>query len=387
MNPELIHHLRALTRVIYVVTEEENRFITKFQEAMKKHESRIWVFNGAFGLVPISSLVRDWSTRAHNVNNDAATVHDALIQVYKDDPKENENFYIFTDPDRYLKDEHAVRRVLNIIHQLHHDTRIVKMLLFVGPRRYIPEKLQRYVEVVDDRGLSDDEMTNEVDRICKALRTEAPADAGQLFRGMTSYEAEQAITQSVVRTKKDSTNPRRVDPTFIGEYKRKQLQKTDLIQWVDTSDVTMDKVGGLHRFKEWAANTKSARSASRNSRCRGVSRCSCWSSSRTASAPVSMAAALPRLRVCRVTTAPASRATAAVPSTEPSSTTTTRPAPGSSAAAVTVARIRWASSLAGMTTATSPFSMGPILGHHAAWAGAYRGWPTGRNRRRTRRAR
>jgi hypothetical protein len=29
--------------------------------------------------------------------------------------------------------------------------------------------------------------------------------------------------------------------------------------------------------------------------------------------------------------------------------------------------------LAGMTTATSPFSMGPILGHRATWAGAYAG--------------
>src|SRR5580704_10832869 len=109
-----------------------------------------------------------------------------------------------------------------------------------------------------------------------------------------------------------------------------------------------------------------ARSASRNSRCRGRSRRSRWSTRPTAFAPLVIAAALPRLRACLSTTAPAPRAKAPVPSLEPSSTTTTRPMPGSPAAAVTVWRMRSASFRAGMTTATSstwePADMGPILG-------------------------
>ena len=82
--------------------------------------------------------------------------------------------------------------------------------------------------------------------------------------------------------------------------------------------------------------------------------CELASISRTASAPVSMAAALPRLRECRITCAPAPWARAAVPSRDPSSTTTTMSTPGSPAAAFTVAAIRSASFRAGMTTATSP---------------------------------
>src|ERR1700728_73264 len=79
----------------------------------------------------------------------------------------------------------------------------------------------------------------------------------------------------------------------------------------------------------------------------------CSSSRRTASAPVSIAAPLPRLRACRITAAPASLARLAVPSREPSSTTTTSPAPGIALAAPTVACIRSASFHAGMTTASS----------------------------------
>ena len=78
--------------------------------------------------------------------------------------------------------------------------------------------------------------------------------------------------------------------------------------------------------------------------------------SATAAAPVVIAAPLPRLRGWRTTWAPACMACREVWSLEPSSTTTTSVTPGIERAAVTVAAIRSASSLAGITTATPVMS-------------------------------
>ena len=82
----------------------------------------------------------------------------------------------------------------------------------------------------------------------------------------------------------------------------------------------------------------SARSPSMNSESRGgrpgASRMA------TMAAPVSIAAALPRLCEWRTTTAPASRATSWVPSSLPSSTTSTRSTCGIARAARTVAAMR-----------------------------------------------
>jgi len=257
MNPELIHHLRSLTRAIYFVTDEEDRFIMKFHEQMKKHENRTWVYNGALGLQPIGNLIRDWSTRSHTINNEAAQINDALVRIYQDDPKDHEHFYLITDPDRYLKDEHVVRRVLNIIHQLHQDYRIVKLLIFVGPRKLIPEKLARYIEVVHDTGLTGEEIQEVVNGFCKELKCPMPKDVETVFRGMTSYEIEASITQSVVATKKEGgNNGRRIDTNFVAEYKRNQLRKTNLVQFVDTREESFATVGGAQRFKEWAKKTK-----------------------------------------------------------------------------------------------------------------------------------
>ena len=94
----------------------------------------------------------------------------------------------------------------------------------------------------------------------------------------------------------------------------------------------------------------SPRSPSMNSRIRGCR--SGASRIATTAAPVSIAAALPRLCECRTTTAPASRATCWVSSSEPSSTTSTRSTCGIARAERTVAAMRRDSSLAGMITAT-----------------------------------
>jgi ATP-dependent 26S proteasome regulatory subunit len=42
----------------------------------------------------------------------------------------------------------------------------------------------------------------------------------------------------------------------VAEYKREQLHKTDLLQYVDTSAFTFGDVGGVERFKEWCRKTR-----------------------------------------------------------------------------------------------------------------------------------
>jgi len=256
LNAEMVHHLRALTRLVYVVTDEEDNFIKDFQLQMNKHEDRTWVYNWCLGLKKIGDLTRDWTQRSHTEAT-PRELHEALTQVYKDDPKDKEHFYIFTDPERIFRDEQAVRRVLNIIHQLHVDLRVVKCLIFVSTRRVIPEKLARYFEIVDTKGLQEEELTTLVTDFCRQLQTPVPSNIGKLFRGFTSFEVEAAITQSVVRTKKDSVDPKRVDPVLISKYKRNQIKKTDLVQIVDSSKVSFDSVGGAECFKEWARSTQS----------------------------------------------------------------------------------------------------------------------------------
>jgi SpoVK/Ycf46/Vps4 family AAA+-type ATPase len=254
-SSELVHHLRALTRAIYVVTDEEDTFIQDFRRQMPKYTERTFVFNRAFGMLKIDDLVNDWQNRTHT--REGSDIPAALKRIYTDDPRENEHFYIITDPDVILDDEFAVRQVLNIIHQLHNDSQIVKCLIFVGSSRFIPPKLSRYIEVVELHGLDQEELLKTVTDSCANFKMDPPADYASLFRGFTSYEIDQVITQAMVSVMADPHASKRIDPNFVSEYRRKQIRKTDLVQIINTQKFTFKSVGGVERFKEWASATKS----------------------------------------------------------------------------------------------------------------------------------
>ena len=255
-TPELTFYLRSLARFIYFVTDEEDRFLVRLQQTLKEYTKRTWVYNAAFGLVPIDNLVADWKQRTHTQHNETLNIHDALVQIYKDDPKREQNFYVVTDPERWLADAHVQRRFLNIAHQLHQDNTVVKIVIFVGSRKVVPEKLSKYVEVVHDKGLTSEEILDIVQDAARNLHTEAPAESPKLFKGLSSYEIKMAISQSIIATKKDPKNPRRIDPGIVSEYRQKQLRKSDLVQYIDTSTFNFEDVGGAGRFKAWAKKTR-----------------------------------------------------------------------------------------------------------------------------------
>lgn len=259
LNPDLLLHLKSMTRFIYVVTEEEDRLLIKLSQVLSKFKGTVEVYNGAMGLVPLEEMLRDWTTtRAHNVT-DTVGIHDALIRIYQRDPRDQRNFFIITDPERWLSDQHVQRRILNIQQQLHSDERNIKILIFVSNRLNIPLKLQRYIEVVHDRGMGDAEIYREVTVLANKLQIEPPNKTiVEQFRGLTHWEMQMSTAQSIVRTKKDKTAPKRIDPRVISDFRRRQLNKTDLLQYVNTDNFSFDQIGGAGNFKEWAEKTKAA---------------------------------------------------------------------------------------------------------------------------------
>ena len=257
-SDELLFHMRSLSRVIYFVTDEEDRLLIKLRDTLKGLSNRTWVFNAALGMLPLNTLIKDWGSRAHAANPDCQSIHDALIQVYRDDPKNEQNFYVITDPERWLTDPHVVRRVLNIVHQGLNDIRTIKLLIFVGSRKVIPEKLAQYIQVVNDTGLTPDEILTTVEEACGHLNKTPPPNSQVLFKGFTTYQINEAIAQSLIKTRKDPANPKHINPSHVAEYKRRQLKKTDLVQYIEADQFNFDQVGGAQRFKAWSMKTKHA---------------------------------------------------------------------------------------------------------------------------------
>ena len=255
---DLKFHIRSLSRFVYVVTEEEDRFLQLLKGFLgAQHLKRVQVYNAAFGLIPLEQLMTDWKSREHKEQPDS-NINNALIKAYRDDPSNELNIYVITDPDRWLKDEQVVRRVLNLAHQMRANDGIIKIVFFVGPRLLIPQKLQRYIEVIHDKGLSTEDIQTLLTEFSQKTNMPIGESLVNSFKGLTAYEVEAAVAQSIIKTKKAMDKAKRVDPKFIQEYKRRQLSKTDLINYVDVTDSGFEQVGGLDSFKAWAEKQKAA---------------------------------------------------------------------------------------------------------------------------------
>lgn len=252
MHPELHFHLKSITRLIYFVTEEEDRFLIELREALKVNAPNAKVFNAAFGLIQLTALINDWKSKTHKVDDDTASITGALTAIYKEVTNNRKLYYVLTDPDRWLADEGVQRRILNIIHQAHNDEESIKIIICVGNQRYVPSKLARYTEVVHDTGLNADEILSVVTRTCVSLKLkDIPAIPETVFRGLTSFEIRSALIQTFKQT-------RTVDPKLLSDYRFRQLKKTDLVKYIDVSERSFEQVGGIERFKKWALLAKAA---------------------------------------------------------------------------------------------------------------------------------
>lgn len=269
MHPDLLLCLKSLNRAVYLVTEEEDRAIREIHDAMtsnEKNKAKVFVYTHPFGLIESSQLLANWQTRSLGNSTQGGPV-EAFTKIYTDDSTDKKHFYIITDPERWLHETNnpaGYRLMLNIIHQLRSDTRTIKCLIFISSRLYLPSRLQRYVQVIRDNPLSEEEISEYLASVSKDLAIGGssgdpiPPGSARWFQGMTSYEIESAVAQSIVLTKTDPKNPKRLDRGIVQDFRRRRINSTELLKYVDVSDTDFTKVGGIDRFKKWVEETKAS---------------------------------------------------------------------------------------------------------------------------------
>lgn len=259
MHPELKLCLKALNRAVYYVTREEDRVIREIDSALTnspKNKAKVFVYSQPFGVIESQQLFTNWQTRSVGAAPPEQNPVAAFQKIYSDDSQDNKHFYIILDPERWLNDANCVRYILNILNQLRADPRIIKCLIFVGSRLVMPAKLQHFFQVIREKPLSDAEILENLSGVGQELKRPVPPGAEEWFRGLTSAEIETAIAQSIVKTKSDATNPKRIDQGIIQDFKRRRINNTELLELVNVDDTSFERVGGADRFKKWVDETK-----------------------------------------------------------------------------------------------------------------------------------
>ena len=207
----LIDSLRSLSKFMYIRTEDELGFIREIGRLLPKYEQRIWVLNASFGGLCLLKNYAD--DRAHNHHTSTPTgeaaksrfeFFGAFQDMFKHEPRDNENLYLILDAEVWCSDVVAQRWVIDLADQLelNHD-RMVKMFMFVSTTKDpVPEKVAGLFEIIEDVYPLDAYKC--ASRMYESLTWgEVPSeeDCIRIFKGMTKYQIETAITRAFMCTR------------------------------------------------------------------------------------------------------------------------------------------------------------------------------------------
>jgi hypothetical protein len=124
--------------------------------------------------------------------------------MFKHEPRDNENLYLILDAEVWCSDVVAQRWVIDLADQLelNHD-RMVKMFMFVSTTKDpVPEKVAGLFEIIEDVYPLDAYKC--ASRMYESLTWgEVPSeeDCIRIFKGMTKYQIETAITRAFMCTR------------------------------------------------------------------------------------------------------------------------------------------------------------------------------------------
>jgi AAA+ superfamily predicted ATPase len=177
---------------------------------------------------------------------------DALLQVVRNTKIQGDEHIIFIIEDFHLfypADNPPPDMVSLLKSAIRHCRRHHGMihLLFVGARRIELPEVERDIGHIEFKLPGNEELGVIVDTMAEAQGVTVNGQRHAIISalsGLTTIEAENALSLSFVRTKG------KFDPHDIGMEKAQLVKKTGLLEIVH-SKLTLDDIGGLHKFKRW----------------------------------------------------------------------------------------------------------------------------------------
>ena len=171
-----------------------------------------------------------------------------------------EAIFLMKDLHRYLGDAAVVRKCLDLAPAFRHDRRVI-VLSAVNVE--LPAELEPLTARLTLALPDADELKSVVKRVVAECSREHPVSMGlsphdldrlvDRLRGFTAFEAERAITRTILR---DHTLDAK-DVDFIVELKKEMLRKDGVLEYVSPEE-NLAEVGGFKHLKAWLEKRKKA---------------------------------------------------------------------------------------------------------------------------------
>jgi len=252
---ELGYHIRASYPFIYVVTEEHDRLYDDIEKLAETYLNKETKADSKFNVYRWT-CTDHWQTKKkplpvkHGENDLPANPLTDFAQIKELNPfsifvMENFHFYLTKEaPD-----------LIQLVKDLsRHCQQKNKCIVFANAVQEFPQELESHITVLNHELPGNDDIVAVMENVVDFLKTrsvdikltdEKRYTTIEALKGMRLSDIENALAYSVVTTKT-------FDAKILLAEKCKAIKKSGTLEYVQ-SDISWDMIGGLERFKKWAA--------------------------------------------------------------------------------------------------------------------------------------
>lgn len=165
----------------------------------------------------------------------------------------------------FLDDPLVQSAILDVIPEYKNATQ--RMLVVQAPITKLPPELEKEIALVEMEYPTADDLMRVLDGIITGSglkeslvpKDERKLELVEAAKGLTSVEAENALTLSLLRPRLSKDKNAEIwDPQIVMDEKCLALRKTGLVEYIPVDKSGLTSVGGLEHLKEWARKRKNA---------------------------------------------------------------------------------------------------------------------------------
>lgn len=259
MKAQFLSYVLAGYPLLWVNTHEEWRVLTKYVKELTskpKHPYKCYTWDCVSGVVPVDIKDNVLAT-GKSVTLEDQPLIDPMSALMWLEGYEGPDGYEGAGDNTvvFFKDFHEslaenskerpviCRKLRNIIPKL---KAVGRVAVIVSPTITLPIEIEKDMKVIKFPLPTRDDLKHVLKTISEAGEIPYPKQDDELIDaalGMSEFEAENAYAISLVQAKK-------FDPSIIRQEKAAIVEKTGLLEVIETSD-TLDDIGGLETLKQW----------------------------------------------------------------------------------------------------------------------------------------
>lgn len=257
---ELKRLLRAHFPIVHISSYEEDRVLDTVEDIAREASSSIFVWSTSHGVFDPTRKDRG-AFDSKLAMADLAAALETFEQLLHARQSEGKTLiFVLLDPGVYLTERGAnpiyARKLRDLALAIRREDRAATCLI-VSPGFTVPRELEREVTVLDFPLPSRDEIATYIDRVFEELgrsstiKVEGDAALRARFTeaavGLTLAEIRNAVSYAVVDDLR--LDDRDVRHLFL--QKRQMVRKSGLLDFIETTGLSLDAVGGLDTLKGW----------------------------------------------------------------------------------------------------------------------------------------